>query len=64
MKKSSGDTVEYQKVVKQDIRPALKDIVWSWQGEQQREQLQLQEQQELQPSHASTTQVVSTQNSS
>ncbi|KAJ6708423.1 CBL-INTERACTING SERINE/THREONINE-PROTEIN KINASE 10 [Salix viminalis] len=54
MKRSSGDTVEYQKVVKQDIRPALKDIVWSWQGEQQ----------ELQPSHASTTQVVSSQNSS
>ncbi|KAJ6765432.1 hypothetical protein OIU79_021599 [Salix purpurea] len=52
MKRSSGDTVEYQKVVKQDIRPALKDIVWSWQGEQQ----------ELQPSHASTTQVVSSQN--
>ncbi|XP_057435372.1 CBL-interacting protein kinase 2-like [Lotus japonicus] len=34
LKKSSGDTVEYQKLLKQDIRPALKDIVWTWQGEQ------------------------------
>ncbi|GAB2229532.1 hypothetical protein Droror1_Dr00013778 [Drosera rotundifolia] len=33
MKKSSGDTIEYQKVMKQEIRPALKDIVWTWQGE-------------------------------
>lgn len=35
VKKSSGDTLEYQKLVKQEIRPALKDIVWTWQGEQQ-----------------------------
>ncbi|WCJ27813.1 CBL-interacting protein kinase 2 [Euphorbia peplus] len=35
MKKSSGDTMEYQKVLKEEIRPGLKDIVWSWQGEQQ-----------------------------
>ncbi|OWM81644.1 CBL-interacting protein kinase 2-like [Punica granatum] len=35
MKKASGDTLEYQKVLKEDIRPALKDIVWTWQGEQQ-----------------------------
>ncbi|KAJ4837822.1 CBL-interacting protein kinase 18 [Turnera subulata] len=50
MKKSSGDTMEYQKVVKEDIRPALKDIVWTWQGEQQQqEQLpQAEEQQDLQ----------------
>ncbi|KAL9263212.1 CBL-interacting protein kinase 18-like protein [Drosera capensis] len=33
MKKSSGDTIEYQKVMKQEIRPALKDIVWTWQGD-------------------------------
>ena len=38
VKKSSGDTLEYQKMVKQDIRPALKDIVWTWQGEQQQEE--------------------------
>ncbi|GKV04363.1 hypothetical protein SLEP1_g16523 [Rubroshorea leprosula] len=33
VKKSNGDTLEYQKVMKEDIRPALKDIVWSWQVE-------------------------------
>ncbi|KAL5709854.1 non-specific serine/threonine protein kinase [Ranunculus cassubicifolius] len=33
MKKSSGDSLEYQNVLKQDIRPALKDIVWAWQGD-------------------------------
>ncbi|GMJ01638.1 SNF1-RELATED PROTEIN KINASE 3.8, CBL-INTERACTING PROTEIN KINASE 10, SOS3-interacting protein 1 [Hibiscus trionum] len=33
VKKSNGDTLEYQKVMKQDIRPALSDIVWAWQGE-------------------------------
>ncbi|KAL6584952.1 CBL-interacting serine/threonine-protein kinase 25 [Orobanche minor] len=31
--KSAGDTFEYKKVCEEDIRPALKDIVWSWQGE-------------------------------
>lgn len=35
MKKSNGDTLEYQKMLKEDIRPALKDIVWAWQGETQ-----------------------------
>ncbi|KAK6929556.1 NAF domain, partial [Dillenia turbinata] len=39
LKKSSGDTLEYHKVLKEHIRPALKDIVWAWQGERQ-EQLQ------------------------
>lgn len=33
-KKTNGDTMEYQKLLQQDIRPALKDIVWNWQGEQ------------------------------
>lgn len=33
LKKCGGDTLEYQKVVKQEMRPALKDIVWTWQGE-------------------------------
>ncbi|KAJ8898848.1 hypothetical protein K2173_008157 [Erythroxylum novogranatense] len=46
MKKSNGDTMEYQKVLKQEIRPALKDIVWSWQGEQQPEQMKLLQQEE------------------
>ncbi|KAI4324524.1 hypothetical protein MLD38_030007 [Melastoma candidum] len=34
MKKTSGDTLEYKKALKDDIRPALKDIIWAWQGEQ------------------------------
>ncbi|WJX82291.1 CBL-interacting protein kinase 2 [Trifolium repens] len=37
LKKSDGDTVEYQKLLQQEIRPALKDIVWNWQGEQPHE---------------------------
>ncbi|KAL8038981.1 hypothetical protein ABFX02_10G005800 [Erythranthe guttata] len=36
MKKSNGDTLEYQKLMKQEIRPSLKDIVWTWQGEEPR----------------------------
>lgn len=40
VKKSSGDTLEYQKMMKQDIRPALKDIVWAWQGQQQQQKQQ------------------------
>jgi len=35
LKKTNGDTLEYQKVLNQEMRPALKDIVWAWQGEQQ-----------------------------
>lgn len=35
MKKSNGDTMEYQQMMKQDMRPALQDIVWVWQGEKQ-----------------------------
>jgi 5'-AMP-activated protein kinase catalytic alpha subunit len=52
MKKTSGDTLEYQKLLKQEIRPALKDIVWTWQGEQQQEvgQQEQQEQQVASPS--------------
>lgn len=38
IKKTSGDTLEYQKLWNQGIRPALKDIVWAWQGEQQQQQ--------------------------
>lgn len=37
MKRSCGDTLEYQKILKEQIRPALKDIVWIWQGEQQQQ---------------------------
>ncbi|KAL9460067.1 hypothetical protein AB3S75_003295 [Citrus x aurantiifolia] len=31
--KSAGDTLEYKKFCEEDVRPALNDIVWSWQGE-------------------------------
>ncbi|KAH6769342.1 SOS3-interacting protein 1 [Perilla frutescens var. frutescens] len=34
MKKSNGDTLEYQKLMKKEMRPCLKDIVWTWQGEE------------------------------
>lgn len=43
--KSSGDTLEYEKLWKEEMRPALKDIVWAWQGERplsQSQQLQQQ----------------------
>ncbi|KAF8776369.1 hypothetical protein HU200_003602 [Digitaria exilis] len=41
LKKTNGDTIEYQKLVKDEIRPALKDVVWAWQSDrkQQREQI-------------------------
>ncbi|KAF8397018.1 hypothetical protein HHK36_018656 [Tetracentron sinense] len=42
VKKSSGDTLEFQKMLQEDIRPALKDIVWPCQGDQQQQQQQLQ----------------------
>jgi 5'-AMP-activated protein kinase catalytic alpha subunit len=35
LKKTNGDTMEYQRLVKEEVRPSLKDIVWVWQGEQQ-----------------------------
>ncbi|GAA0172497.1 hypothetical protein LIER_26313 [Lithospermum erythrorhizon] len=31
VKKSNGDSMEYQKLMMDDIRPALKDVVWVWQ---------------------------------
>lgn len=31
--KSSGDTLEYVKFCEDEVRPSLKDIVWSWQGD-------------------------------
>lgn len=34
LRKSNGDILEFHKVLKEDVRPALKDIVWAWQGEQ------------------------------
>ncbi|CAM0946765.1 unnamed protein product [Alopecurus aequalis] len=33
LKKTNGDTIEYKQLMKDEIRPALKDMVWAWQGE-------------------------------
>lgn len=35
MKRSNGNTFEYQKLLKDGMQPALKDIVWAWQGDSQ-----------------------------
>uniref|UniRef100_A0A0E0HG01 non-specific serine/threonine protein kinase n=1 Tax=Oryza nivara TaxID=4536 RepID=A0A0E0HG01_ORYNI len=35
LKKTNGDTLEYHRLMKEDIRPSLKDIIWTWQGDQQ-----------------------------
>lgn len=51
MKKSNGDTLEYQKILKEDIRPALQDIVWVWRAEQEQEQEQQQQQPQPLPPH-------------
>ncbi|KAG8387931.1 hypothetical protein BUALT_Bualt02G0072600 [Buddleja alternifolia] len=46
VKKTNGDTLEYQKLFDEGIRPALEDIVWSWQGEPQpQQQLEVQDEQ-------------------
>ena len=31
--KSAGDSLEYIKFCEEEVRPSLKDIVWSWQGD-------------------------------
>lgn len=33
MKSSGGNAVEYQKMFEEEIRPALREIVWAWQDE-------------------------------
>lgn len=37
--KAAGDTLEYTKLCEEEVRPALKDIVWCWQGESNCHQL-------------------------
>lgn len=32
LKKCSGNTIDFQNILKQDITPALGDIIWAWQG--------------------------------
>lgn len=41
VKKCNGDTLEYQKVLNEGLRPGLQDIVWTWQPEEQALQQQL-----------------------
>ncbi|TVU19844.1 hypothetical protein EJB05_36019, partial [Eragrostis curvula] len=48
LKKTNGDTLEYQKLMKDDIKPSLKDIVWTWQGDHQQSHLLHAEQQQKQ----------------
>ncbi|KAK1424818.1 hypothetical protein QVD17_20156 [Tagetes erecta] len=35
MKKLAGDTIEYENFCDQELKPSLKDIVWTWHGDQQ-----------------------------
>jgi len=35
LRKTGGDTLEYSKLCSQELRPALKDIVWIWDGHSQ-----------------------------
>lgn len=38
LRKTNGDTSEYQKLIKDDIRPSLGDVVWTWQGDHHHQQ--------------------------
>ncbi|XP_022139866.1 CBL-interacting protein kinase 5 [Momordica charantia] len=44
VKKTAGDTLEYRQFYNKDIRPCLKDIVWTWEGNEQQQQQQPQPQ--------------------
>ncbi|PIA24713.1 hypothetical protein AQUCO_73100001v1 [Aquilegia coerulea] len=37
VKKRAGDTLEYQNFCTKELRPSLKDMIWTWQGEQQQQ---------------------------
>ncbi|KAK6163831.1 hypothetical protein DH2020_000695 [Rehmannia glutinosa] len=51
VKKTNGDTLEYQKMFDEGIRPGLQDIVWAWQGEPQPPQQQNEQSQDLVQQH-------------
>ncbi|VVB13543.1 unnamed protein product [Arabis nemorensis] len=57
VKKCNGDTMEYQKLVEEDLRPALADIVLVWQGEKEKHEelprVLQDEQEEQEPSSSS-----------
>lgn len=38
VKKTAGDTLEYRKFCNQDLKASLKDIIWTWQGNEQQTQ--------------------------
>ncbi|KAG9132037.1 hypothetical protein Leryth_017811 [Lithospermum erythrorhizon] len=57
VKKSSGDTLEFQKMLNEDIRPGLQDIVWAWQDDKQllsQEQMEQQSQDQSHQQHQSS----------
>ena len=58
LKKLNGDTLEYQKLVKEKVRPSLKDIVWNWQGEQPQQLQQGALQKEEQASDSGISEIV------
>ena len=35
LKKTAGDTLEYKNFYNHELKPSLKDIVWTWQGSEQ-----------------------------
>jgi len=51
MNKLNGDTLEYEKILK-EIRRALKDIVWVWLVDRQEQSQQLEQQQQQQRSQS------------
>jgi 5'-AMP-activated protein kinase, catalytic alpha subunit len=32
LRKTDGDSIEFREFYRQDLKPSLGDIVWSWQG--------------------------------
>lgn len=53
VKKTGGDSLEYQKMFDEGIRPGLQDIVWAWQGEPQPQPEPSRQQDELLPPSSS-----------
>ncbi|KAF5821801.1 putative protein kinase CAMK-CAMKL-CHK1 family [Helianthus annuus] len=48
MKKCNGDTLEYQKVLNEGLRPGLQDIIWNSQDGEQEQQVRLEQQHQQQ----------------
>ncbi|KAL1545086.1 CBL-interacting protein kinase 18 [Salvia divinorum] len=56
VKKTGGDSLEYQKMFDEGIRPGLQDVVWAWQGESQPQSDPSRKQDELLPMSSSQEQ--------